>query len=148
MKKALIILILVTFVAFLFSNALAIERVPKNDTQTSKEQKEEPKTAPSTPEKKEPNPNERQSIKPQAEPGPEQPREGEVKKPQKERNEETSRILKGSRKGLKEEGKDKYDYFIDKNGNGIDDRLEKQGKTEKKPEERKTQPEKKERRGR
>lgn len=147
MKKALIILILVTFVAFLFSNALAIERVTKNDTQTSKEKSEEGKSAP-IPEKKESEPTEKQVTKPEPMPGQEQTREGEVKKPQKEREEGISRILRGSRKGLKEEGKDKYDYFIDKNGNGIDDRLEKQGKTEKKPEERKTQPEKKERRGR
>ena len=122
MKKVFIILTWCMFLAFLFSNALAIERVPKKDTAASKEQKEEPKTAPSTPEKKEPNPNERQSIQPQTEPGPEQPREAEVKKPQKEREQGISRILRGSRKGLKEQGKDKYDYFIDKNGNGIDDR--------------------------
>jgi len=151
MKKVFIILTLCVFLAFLLSNVLAIERVSKKDTAASKEQKEEAKSAPA-PEKKEPNPNERQSIKPQAEPGPEQPREGEVKKPQKEREEGISRILRGSRKGLKEEGKDKYDYFIDKNGNGIDDRLEQQGMNEKppekakKPEERKPPAEKKERR--
>jgi hypothetical protein len=147
MKKTLIILILTAFAAFLYSNALAIERVPKNDTQTSKEQKEEEKPAPVS-EKKEPAPAEKQVTKPEPVPGPEQPREGEVRKPQKEREQGTSRISRDSRKGLKEQGKDKYDYFIDKNGNGIDDRLEKQGKTEKKPEERKTQPEKRERRGR
>jgi len=145
MKKAFIILTLCLFLAFLFSNALAIERIPKKDTSASQEQKEEVKPAPAT-EKKEPVPSEKQVIKP--EPVPEQPKEGEVKKPQKERDEGISRILRGSRKGLKEQGKDKYDYFIDKNGNGIDDRLEQQGKTEKKPEERKTPPEKKERRGR
>ncbi len=39
---------------------------------------------------------------------------------------------------MKEEGKDKYDYFIDKNGNGIDDRLEQQGKNEKPSEKQKT----------
>jgi len=143
MKKAFIFLILCLFLAFLFSNALAIERIPKKDTATSKEQKEEATPAPA-PEKKESIPPEKQVIKP--EPG--QPREGEVRKPQKEREEGISRILRGSRKGLKEERKDKYDYFIDKNGNGIDDRLEQQGKTEKKPEERKAPPEKKERRGR
>jgi len=143
MKKAFIILTLCVFLAFLLSNALAIERVSKKDTAASKEQKEEATPAPA-PEKKESIPPEKQVIKP--EPG--QPREGEVKKPQKEREEGLSRILKGLRKGLKEEGKDKYDYFIDKNGNGIDDRLEQQGKTEKKPEERKAPPEKKERRGR
>jgi hypothetical protein len=140
MKKAFIILTLCVFLAFLLSNALAIERVSKKDTAVSKEQKEEATPAPA-PEKKESIPPEKQVIKP--EPGPEQPREGEVKKPQKERKEGISRMLRGSRKGLKEEGKDKYDYFIDKNGNGIDDRLEQQGKIEKKPEERKTQPEKK-----
>lgn len=140
MKKAFIILTLCVFLAFLLSNALAIERVSKKDTAASKEQKEEATPAPA-PEKKESIPPEKQVIKP--EPGAEQPREGEVKKPQKEREEGISRILRGSRKGLKEERKDKYDYFIDKNGNGIDDRLEQQGKTEKKPEERKTQPEKK-----
>jgi hypothetical protein len=145
MRKVLIILIPGLFVAFLFSNALAIERVPKKDTSSSQEQKEEVTPAPA-PEKKESIPPEKQMIKP--EPRPEQRREGEVKKPQKERDEGISRILRGSRKGLKEEGKDKYDYFIDKNGNGIDDRLEQQGKAEKKPEERKTPPEKKERRGR
>jgi hypothetical protein len=145
MKKAFIILTLCVFLAFLLSNALAIERVSKKDTAASKEQKEEATPAPA-PEKKESIPPEKQVIKP--EPGAEQPREGEVKKPQKEREEGISRILRGSRKGLKEEGKDKYDYFIDKNGNGIDDRLEQQGKTEKKPEERKAPPEKKERRGR
>jgi hypothetical protein len=145
MKKVFIILTLCMFLAFLFSNALAIERVPKKDTAASKEQKKEVTPAPA-PEKKESIPPEKQVIKPG--PGPEQPREGDVKKPQKEREQGISRILQGSRKGLKEEGKDKYDYFIDKNGNGIDDRLEQQGKTEKKPEERKTQPEKKERRGR
>lgn len=140
MKKAFIILTLCVFLAFLLSNALAIERVSKKDTAASKEQKEEAIPAPA-PEKKESIPPEKQAIKP--EPGPEQPSESEVKKPQKEREEGISRILRGSRKGLKEKGKDKYDYFIDKNGNGIDDRLEQQGKTEKKPEERKTQPEKK-----
>lgn len=145
MKKAFIILTLCVFLAFLLSNALAIERIPKKDTSASKEQKEEATPAPA-PEKKESIPPEKQAIKP--EPGPEQPKEGEVRKPQKERDEGLSRILKGLRKGLKEEGKDKYDYFIDKNGNGIDDRLEQQGKTEKKPEERKAPPEKKERRGR
>ena len=149
MKKVFLILMLVTFVAFLFSNALAIERVPKNDTQTSKEQKqkEEEKPAPVT-EKRESTPAEKQVIKPESVSGSEHPREGEVRKTQKEREEGASRILRDTKKGLKEQGKDKYDYFIDKNGNGIDDRLEKQGKTEKKPEERKTQPEKRERRGR
>ena len=148
MKKAFIILTLCLFLAFLFSNALAIERVPKNDTAVSKEQKEEVKPAPSAPEKKETGLPEKQITKPEPGSGTEQPREGEDRKPQKERDEGLSRILKGLRKGLKEEGKDKYDYFIDKNGNGIDDRLEQQGKTEKKPEERKAPPEKKERRGR
>jgi hypothetical protein len=154
MKKALVILILVTFAAFLFSNALAIERVPKNDTQASKEQKEEEKPAPVS-EKKESAPAEKQVTKPEPVTGQEQPREGEVRKPQKERDEGISRILRDSKKGLKEQGRDKYDYFIDRNGNGIDDRLEQQGKAEKKPEERKVPPEekkaqteKRERRGR
>jgi len=145
MRKIVLIITLTLFLGFLFSNALAIERVPKKDTSASQEKKEEVTPAPA-PEKKESIPPEKQVIKP--EPGPEQPREGEVKKPQKEREEGISRILRGSRKGLKEERKDRYDYFIDKNGNGIDDRLEQQGKTDKKPEERKTPPEKKERRGR
>ena len=147
MKKALVILILVTFAAFLFSNAMAIERVSKKDTPASKEQNEEAKPAPA-PEKKDQVPPEKQVIKSEPVPGREQPREGEVRKPQKERDEGISRILRDSKKGLKEQGRDKYDYFIDRNGNGIDDRLEKQGKTEKKPEERKAPPEKKERRAR
>ena len=147
MKKIVLIITMSLFLAFLFSNTWAIERVSKKDTPASKDQNEEAKPEPVT-EKKEPNPNERQSMKPQPEPGAERPEEREVKKPQKEREEGISRILRGSRKGLREEGKDKYDYFIDKNGNGIDDRLEPQGKTEKKPVERKTPPDRKERRGR
>jgi hypothetical protein len=148
MKKIILFLTLSLFLAFLFSDALAIERIPKKDTSASKEQKEEVKLTPSAPEKKETALPEKQTAKPEPGSGAEQPREGEVRKPQKERDEGISRILRGSRKGLKEEGKDKYDYFIDKNGNGIDDRLEQQGKTEKKPEGRKAPPEKKERRGR
>jgi hypothetical protein len=94
-------------------------------------------------------------TKPEPAPGKEKPREEEVRKPQKEQEQGISRILRDSKKGLKEERKDKYDYFIDRNGNGIDDRLEQQGKAEKKPEERKVPPEekkaqteKRERRGR
>ncbi len=148
MRRALKILILMLLVAFLFSNGVAIERVQRKDTSAAKEQKEEPKPAPSAPEKKEAGQTEKGIIKPEPGSGEEQPREGEVKKPQKEKDEGLSRILRGLRKGIKEEGKDRYDYFIDKNGNGIDDRLEQQGKTEKKPEERKTPPEKRERRER
>lgn len=153
MKKVFIILILGLFAGFLFSNALAIERVPKKDTSASTEQKAEPKSSP-VPEKGETVPPEKRVIKPEPAPGSEQPGEGEIKRPQKEREEGISRILRGLKKGLKEQGKDQYDYFIDKNGNGIDDRLEQQNKNQKppeqvkKPEERKPPAEKKERRGR
>lgn len=148
MRKALIILIIGLFTAFLFSGALAIERVSNKDTSVSKEQTEQAKPAPA-PEKKEQAATEKPVARPEPVPAREQPREGEVRKPQKERDEATSRILRESRKGLKEERRDRYDYFIDKNGNGIDDRLEQQGKSEKKPVERKTPPpEKKERRQR
>lgn len=152
MKKVFIILSLI--LAFLVLNAQAIERVPKKGTAASKAQKEETRPVPSVPEKKETSPSERQTVKPGPLPGPEQPRDAEIKNPQKEREQGISRIPGGLGKGIKEEGKDKYDYFIDKNGNGIDDRLEQLGKNEKppekakKPEERKPPAEKKERRGR
>lgn len=148
MRRALIILIIGLFTAFLFSNALAIERVSKKDTSVSKEQSEHAKPAPA-PEKKEGTAPEKPAARPEPVPVREQPREGEVRKPQKEREEGTSRILRESKKALREERRDRYDYFIDKNGNGIDDRLEQQGKSEKKPVERKAPPpEKKERRAR
>ncbi len=156
MKKILIVVVLVLFTSSLYSSSLAIERVPKKDTTVRSEQKGEAKPAPAVPEKREQIPNERQLLRPQPQPAPEQPREGEVKKPQKGQDEGISRILRGLRKEMKEEGKERYDYFIDRNGNGIDDRLEQQqqGKSEKppekvkKPEERKPPAEKKERRGR
>jgi hypothetical protein len=145
MRRVLVILILVTFSAFIFSNVPAIERVSKKDAQTNKEKSEEGKSTP-VPEKKESAPVEKQVTKSEPVPGAEQPGEAESKKPQKERG--ISRILKVLKKSIKEERKDKYDYFIDKNGNGIDDRLEQQGKTEKKTEEKKASSEKKERRRR
>jgi len=154
MKKVFIILTLCVFLAFLVLNAQAIERVPKKGTAASKAQKEETRPVPAVPEKKETSLSERQTVKPGPLPGPEHPRDVEIKNPQKEREQGISRIPRGLGKGIKEEGKDKYDYFIDKNGNGIDDRLEQQVKNEKppektkKPEERKPPAEKKERLGR
>ncbi len=140
MKKVHIILTLLLLSVFLFSSVLAIERTPKKDSVADKEQKGEIKPVPSTVERKEESSSAKEMKKEEA-------KEAEVKKPETEKKTGISKILKGLKGSLKEEGKDSYDYFIDKNGNGIDDRLEKE-KTEKKTEEKKTAVERKGRRGR
>jgi hypothetical protein len=140
MKRVFLILTLFLLSVFLFSSVLAIERTPRKDNITDKEQKAETKPGPSEVGKKEESSAGKESKKVEA-------REAEVRKPEKEKETGLSKILKGLKGSLKEEGKDRYDYFIDKNGNGIDDRLEKE-KTEKKTEEKETAVERKGRRGR
>ncbi|MFH0930640.1 MAG: hypothetical protein V1890_01700 [Candidatus Zixiibacteriota bacterium] len=140
MKRVFLILVLFLLSVFLFSSVLAIERIPKKDSVADKEQKGETKPVPSTVERKEESSSAKEMKKEEA-------KEAEVKKPETEKKTGISKILKGLKGSLKEEGKDRYDYFIDKNGNGIDDRLEKE-KTEKKTEEKKAAVERKDRRGR
>jgi predicted Holliday junction resolvase-like endonuclease len=135
MKRVFLMLVLFLLSVFLFSSVLAIERTPKKDSVADKEQKGETKPEASAAEKKEESSTEKGIKK-------EETREAEVKKPEKKKETGISKILKGLKGSLKEEGKDRYDYFIDKNGNGIDDRLEKE-KTEKKTEEKKTTVERK-----
>jgi hypothetical protein len=117
MKKVLTILIPFTLLVFLFSSALAIDRVPRKEDSTSGEKKEEMKS--SSPAKTE------EEITPS---GKEEPKKesGEQVEPKKTKKESgLSKILKKLKPSRKEEIKEKYDYFIDKNKNGIDDRLEK-----------------------
>jgi len=139
MKRVFLILVLFVLSVFLFSSVLAIERTPKKDSVADKEQKGEIKPVPSTVERKEESSTEKGIKKEEA-------KEADVKKPETEKKTGISKILKGLKGSLKEEGKDRYDYFIDKNGNGIDDRLEKE-KTEKKTEEKKATAERKGRGG-
>jgi hypothetical protein len=140
MKRIFLILVIFVLSVFLSSSVLAIERTPRKDSAADKEQKGETKPEASAAEKKEESSTDKGIKK-------EENREAEVKKAGKKKETGISKLLKGLKGSLKEEGKEKYDYFIDKNGNGIDDRLEKE-KTEKKTEEKKTTVERKGRRGR
>jgi len=140
MKRVFLILTLFLLSVFLFSSVLAIERTPRKDSVADKEQKGDIKPVPSTVERKEESSSAKEIKK-------EEGKEAEVKKPEKEKETGISKILKGLKGNLKEKGKEEYDYFIDKNGNGIDDRLEKE-KTEKKTEEKKTTVKRKGRQGR
>lgn len=135
MKKVLIILISFLLLVFLYSTVLAIERVPKKGDSTSGERKEEVKSESSAKAKEEETPLEKETRE-----------KIELKKTEKEEEKGIFRIIKKVKPEQKKELREKYDYFIDKNGNGIDDRLEKrkaEKETEKEPEKKKASSERK-----
>lgn len=119
MKKVFPILIPFTLSVFLFSSALAIDRVPRKGDSASGEKKEEVKSSPPVKTEEEITPSEKE------EPKKETREQVEPKKTKKEKESGLSKILKKLKPSRKEEIKEKYDYFIDENKNGIDDRLEK-----------------------
>jgi hypothetical protein len=110
MKKFLIVSIsLVTFLAF-FSSALAIDRSPKKSEAKEKKKVEELKEG------------QKKDVK-----------QGKAKGTTTERRswevKRTSPEELSRRKATeKQKTQEKYDYFMDKNNNGIDDRLEKRQK--------------------
>ncbi len=124
MKKLFPSLVIFTLSVFLFSAALAIDRVPKKGDSATGEKKEKVKSSPSVETEEEIAPSKK-----------EEPKKGtrepvESKKAKKKKESGLSKILKKLKPSRKKEIKEEYDYFIDKNKNGIDDRLEKK-KTEK-----------------
>jgi len=134
MKRVFLILIPFLLLVFLFSSVLAIERTPKKNSTASKEQKEEVKPS-TTQEGKEGSPSEEVSKKKEA-------KQIDLKKQEKEKEKEKGilKIIKKLKPSQEKKLKQRYDYFIDKNGNGIDDRLEKkkiEKKSEKKTEKKK-----------
>lgn len=145
MKKVLIILIPLFLSVFLFSSALAIERVSKKEDSTGAEKKEEVKSPPPARAKGE----ETQSEK--EEPRKETMEKIDLKKPEREEEKGIFKIFRKQKPGQRKEIKERYDYFIDKNGDGIDDRLEKkkeEKKSEKEAEKKKATNESKARRKR
>lgn len=119
MKKIIPILAPFTLSVFLFSSALAIDRVPKKGDSASGEKKEEVKSSSSAKTEKEITPSGKEEPRKET-------REQVVPKKTKEEKESgLSKILKKLKLSRKKEVKEEYDYFIDKNKNGIDDRLEK-----------------------
>ncbi len=118
MKRFLIgFVALVTLLAF-FSSALAIDRTPKESKAKEKEKPAEFKEA----EKKSAKPGEVNKVT-----APEKKGEKAKTKTKKDAKvlKELSRPSKPAKRVIVRE---KYDYFIDKNNNGIDDRLEKKAR--------------------
>jgi hypothetical protein len=112
MKKLLIAFVsLVTLLAF-FSSALAIDRSPKKSEAKENKKSEELKEG----QKKDVKEGKTQGTSTT------EKRSWEVKRTSLER------LSKQSKTAEKQKVKEKYDYFIDKNSNGIDDRLEKRSK--------------------
>ena len=111
MKRFLVAFIsLVTVLAF-FSSALAIDRSPKKSEAKEKKKTEELKKG------------RKEDLKQGKTKGTTtEKRSWEVKRIPPEKLGERSKT------SGKEKVKEKYDYFIDKNGNGIDDRLERRSK--------------------
>jgi hypothetical protein len=123
MKKAFIILIPFLFSVLLYSSVLAIDRVPRKGDSTSGERKEEVKSEPSAKAKVEGAQSQKE------EPKKETREKIDLKKPEKKEEKGIFNIFRKQKPSQKKEIKERYDYFIDKNGDGIDDRLEKK-KTE------------------
>jgi hypothetical protein len=112
MKKLLIAVVsLVTLLAF-FSSVLAIDRSPKKSEAKEKKKTEELKEG------------QKKDLKEGKAKGTTttERRSWEVKRIPPEKLGERSKTSE------KQKVKEKYDYFIDKNGNGIDDRLERRSK--------------------
>ena len=134
MKKIIQILVPLVLLLFLFSSVLAIERVPKKGDTTSGEKKEELKKPSSVKSEEVKIPPEKLSKKERAK------KKIEVKKPEKEKEKGIFKIFEKLKPVKKKKIKARnYDYFIDKNGDGIDDRQEKkkiEKKTKKKSEEK------------
>lgn len=125
MKRFLIgFVAIVTLVAF-FSSALAIDRAPKESKAKDKDKPTEFKEGKKT---------DVREGKTKGIVTPERKSEKirrETKEEVKVKGTDAEKLTKWLKSRKKQKAKEKYDYFIDKNNNGIDDRLE--GKKPKKP---------------
>jgi hypothetical protein len=138
MKRLLIILVsivaILTFLSFMVSlsnhSALAIDRTPKeNKTKEKEEPVENP--AEGRAESKEYEKTEVKEGKTEGITVPEKESEQIEKKTTGEKKTKETvpeKVTKWLKSLEKQKAEEKYDYFIDKNNNGIDDRLEKKSK--------------------
>jgi hypothetical protein len=111
MKRLLIVFVTMVFLLAFFSFTLAIDRTPKENNTTKETEVKEGEAEGNLPLEKEGEKIEKKTT-------------GE-KKAKETIPEKVTKWLKSLEKQKAEE---KYDYFIDKNNNGIDDRLEKKSK--------------------
>jgi hypothetical protein len=116
MKRYLIVFVsLVTLLAF-FSSALAIDQTPKESKAKKKEEPIELKEG------------KKREVKEGEAKGVATPEKKGEKIKEKIVPEKFTESLKAREEQKAKEKKEKYDYFIDKNNNGIDDRLEKKSR--------------------